>query len=263
MTVNKFRRVALILMVFLLYPFTGYAQPANLKEIRVVQGGTLKAKDGIENIGEYVYRIGINDKEDPVQEKQVPLNTKILVKSGANLLIEYNKVKYWLNYNAQARIEADRLHAEPGSEIFVVVKKKGKGPSTETLDVLEAGSEFYARVEPGGKTILYVFEGSVKLKNKNESPANAITISGEDNIPSIETTAQSLQRKQLPPEEIRRIRLWREQLTLSFGWLALARRWIKRNWWTAPAGVAAGVIVHEVFFDGDDEPIRLNVNVEF
>lgn len=223
---------ALVFILCMFYPSTANAEQANLKGIRVVVGGKLKERNRIKDIGDFV-EVTINGEEpETLNTKEVPPGGRIYVKPGANLKLEYKKQEAWFNYGARARVSQKGVKIEEG-EMYVT--KKGKWFNTDKL-TFQGFSEYYVKVEPDGKTILYVIEGKVEAEARD----------GTGQVRHVlESMAinESLSRITLPDEEIRRILMWREQLRRPLRWPARIRNWTRRYWWTV---VITTIIVREI-----------------
>jgi len=225
--------MALVLILCLFYPSTANAEQANLKGIRIVVGGKLKERNRIKDIGDFI-EITINGEEsETLNTKQVLPESGIYVKPGANLKLEYKKQEAWFNYNARAKVSQKDVKIEEG-EMYVT--KKGGWFNTDKL-AFQALSEYYVKVEPDGKTILYVVEGEVRARDET----------GQERL-VLESMAidESLSRVTLPDEEIRRILMWREQLRRPLRWPARIRNWTRRYWWTVAAVSITTIIVREI-----------------
>lgn len=187
----------------------------------------------------------------PIDAKDVSPNDEVFVKAGAHLLMKYKGHNYWYGYDTHVRIGQDVPELLEGEQF---VKGKGRSRGGKIL-VQEAGSEYYLKVEAGGKTTLYVIEGKVLARNEGTNEEKTVSKSM--------AIDGSLAKIDLPAKDIRDILMWRDHLKVPIGWSERVVHWAKHYWWTTPViGTAAGIIVRAAFREPEPEPTRLNIYVE-
>lgn len=244
----KFSTAISLFLLFLIHPLASNAEQAELKRIVAVKGGKLEPWDRVQEMKNFVFFIA-GGTQEPIYRKTASLNDTLLVKSGANLLMEYRNQKAWLNYDTKVTIRREGVEVVEG-ELYAL--ESGDWFNTGTLALLGL-SEYYLKVGKDGKTTLYVVNGQVLARDK---------AGGQEKIVSqSKAIDESLNEVQLPEEEIRRILMWKEQLKLPIGRFASMRYWVRRYWWTSVAGVVTGIVVKEVIFPCQDRSGTIYVDV--
>lgn len=241
------RLVVLILFSYMLFPAVGIGQEAT--EIRYLgfEDGRsqMKSKDSLAEMQRFVFAANLL----PIAGKELPLNDEIFVKAGAHLSVEYDKQRYWVGYDTRVKIWQN----EPELLVGEILEMGKGGVKAHKLTVIEARSEYYLQMDAGGKPVLYVIDGEVRVRNEDTGKEEVIK----------ESIAIDEKLIELSEEETKAIAeralMMRDHLGIPITLLQKFRHY----WWAGAVGVTiptAILVWREV--TRPSESTHLNVSVE-